>query len=287
MAVNERDEMLREMARHRGFRLVKSRRRKPGAGDYGRYGLTDARNGKECFGFGSRGLEASAEEIEQFLRGKSQAEWKSSLTAPSEPLRTRPRKQVLPELRERSRPAPQPRAPRSERSRARQPAAREPAAQRHTRQPAPPRPEVQLRIREAAPGDAEAVSRLLGEIGEHVDTRALRKTIQALARQDCPLLVADQDGVLGCAGWQTMLIPQYTLPVGRITLLVTAKSARRRGIGTALLHAVEGCFRRKKCLTIELVHDIELSSANSFLRERGYKRSGYRFARELSDGDSD
>ena len=63
-ADKQRDLMLREMAQHRGFRLVKSRRRKPG-GDFGRYGLADAKTGQDCFGIGKDGsLEASADEIE-------------------------------------------------------------------------------------------------------------------------------------------------------------------------------------------------------------------------------
>jgi hypothetical protein len=45
----ERDKMLREMAQHRGFKLVKSRRRKPG-GDFGRYGLTMRRRGRTASG---------------------------------------------------------------------------------------------------------------------------------------------------------------------------------------------------------------------------------------------
>ena len=50
-----RDAMLREMAKHRGFKLVKSRRRKPG-GDFGRFGLVDAKTGQDCFGIGKHGL---------------------------------------------------------------------------------------------------------------------------------------------------------------------------------------------------------------------------------------
>src|SRR5688572_17901095 len=64
----EEVEALREMAANRGCRLVRSRRRKPG-GDFGRLGLADLKSGKEVFGFGRKGLEATPEEIESFLRG--------------------------------------------------------------------------------------------------------------------------------------------------------------------------------------------------------------------------
>lgn len=70
---SEKDEALRAMATHRGFRLVKSRRRKPG-GDFGRYGLADA-DGKPAFGMAKDGLAASADEIEAFLREGERATW--------------------------------------------------------------------------------------------------------------------------------------------------------------------------------------------------------------------
>ncbi|HEY0621561.1 cupin domain-containing protein [Sphingomonas sp.] len=73
---SERDEELRESARNRGLRLVKSRRRKAG-GDFGKYGLKDA-EGKELLGFGEAGLTASADEIETYLRGAMRSDWKEA-----------------------------------------------------------------------------------------------------------------------------------------------------------------------------------------------------------------
>lgn len=70
---------LGDLAENRGCKLVKSRTRTPGRGDYGRFGLKDAKTGREVFGFGGRGLTASPEEIEQFLRGNAAATWKSSV----------------------------------------------------------------------------------------------------------------------------------------------------------------------------------------------------------------
>jgi ribosomal protein S18 acetylase RimI-like enzyme len=73
------DEALRELAENRGCKLVKSRIRTPGRGDHGRFGLKDAKSGREMFGFGSKGLTASPGEIEQYLRGDAAATWKSSV----------------------------------------------------------------------------------------------------------------------------------------------------------------------------------------------------------------
>jgi ribosomal protein S18 acetylase RimI-like enzyme len=69
---------LRDMAANRGCKLVASRVRTPRKGDYRRYGLKDAKTGKDVFGFGKRGLTGTPEEIEQFLRGDAAATWKAS-----------------------------------------------------------------------------------------------------------------------------------------------------------------------------------------------------------------
>ena len=73
------DEDLRELAENRGCKLVKSRIRTPGRGDYGHFALKDAKTGREVFGFGKKGLTATPEEIESFLRGNAAATWKSSV----------------------------------------------------------------------------------------------------------------------------------------------------------------------------------------------------------------
>lgn len=77
------DRMLRTLAVNRGFRLVKSRIRTPGRKDYGKYGLKDAQTGKEAFGFSRHRLTASAEQIEEHLRGLAELGWKSSLRRPA------------------------------------------------------------------------------------------------------------------------------------------------------------------------------------------------------------
>jgi len=80
LASGGRDSALRELAANRGLKLVRSRRRTPGKGDYGRYGLTDAA-GAKLIGFGRSGLTATAAEIEAYLHEGSAAGWKTSLRA--------------------------------------------------------------------------------------------------------------------------------------------------------------------------------------------------------------
>ena len=87
MTDRERDRALREIARVRGFKLVKSRRRKRG-GDRGKFGLADAGTGKEVLGFGDKGLEATAKDVEAFLRDQAGAAWARSVRGRKTPVKT-------------------------------------------------------------------------------------------------------------------------------------------------------------------------------------------------------
>ena len=77
--MSRRDQNLRRLAANRGFRLIKSRIRTPGRKDHGKYGLKDVQTDKEAFGFSRHRLTASADEIEEHLRGLAELGWKRSL----------------------------------------------------------------------------------------------------------------------------------------------------------------------------------------------------------------
>lgn len=88
--MSEQDDALREMARHRGLKLVKSRRRKAG-GDFGKYGLREA-TGEPAFGIDNDRLTATAEAIEAHLRGAMRADWAGSTKG----LKARPKAKPAP-----------------------------------------------------------------------------------------------------------------------------------------------------------------------------------------------
>jgi ribosomal protein S18 acetylase RimI-like enzyme len=259
---SEGDQVLRDMAKARGFKLAKSRRRKPG-GDFGKFGLTDAKTGKACFGVGARGLEASAKDIEAFLRTQTQADWKSSISAPEPKAKAPPPK----------------RKPAPERPARAQPKPRQanPVPVLRPESPPKPKPEPKLVIREAAARDVRAIAELIE--GDAPDPRRIASTMRALAKDGTPVLVADRGGIVGAVSYDPVRLLHHAGPIGRIGFLATAATARRQGIGTALLAEAERRLRKLGCESFELVTLIELSNANSFLRRHGYQRDGYRFTR--------
>jgi ribosomal protein S18 acetylase RimI-like enzyme len=267
MADGDPEDVLRDMAANRGCRLVKSRKRTPGAGDYGRYGLRDAKSGQDVYGFGAKGLTATAEEIEAYLRGGLRASWKQSLTAT-------------------------PAVPKAGKRKAHKAAPEKPEAEKQTRRspPAPPPPPPRapskpaLAVREAAPRDARAISGLLGELGFPVEAADVRNRLTALKKAGEPPLVADEKGVIGLLSWHVTPVLHRPTSVGRVTMMVVTQEARGRGVGAALLAEAEARVRAAGCALLEVTSNIELGGAHAFYRAQGYERTSYRFAKRFDAG---
>lgn len=246
MADKDRDAALREMARHRGLRLVKSRRRKPG-GDYGRYGLADQATGEQCFGFGANGLEASADEVEDYLRGRTASTWKKSLAAAGG------------KAGKAGKAKPKPPPPES------------------AKRKAPPSPE--LRIRDADSGDSEAIAALLPDefgasAGEVADRLAhLRRA------GELPLVAKLGGDVVGVITWHVTPVLHRPAPVGRITFLQVDEGSQRKGIGRALVEAAEARLAKHGCKLIEVTSNVKLTQAHKFYRALGFERTSFRFAK--------
>lgn len=273
----DREKMLRDMAANRGCKLVKSRRRKPGTGDYGRYGLKDAGSDREVFGFGSDGLTALPEEIEAFLRKGAVSDWKSSLAAAASaandegtPVPRRKTRKEEPE--EKPKPAKKPKLRVVEKEEAPPPPPPPPP-------PRAPPPRPILKIREARPADAEGLASLI----EGANAKGLAARLSRLRKAGEPPLVADEGGnIVGAAAYHAIPLLQEEAPLGRISFLVVAPSHRRRGIGRALVEEAEARLADLGCARVEALAEIELGAAPDFFRRLGWERAAYRYARNLS-----
>lgn len=293
------DETLRDAASHRGLKLIKSRKRKAGVGDYGLFGLVDSA-GKALFGVGGDGLTATARQIADYLRKGEASTWAES--AKVTPARAR---DEAPERRASSdddTPPPsaiKPRPRRSERpagqsDRAPKPAAKsmppepEPAPRKPSSKPASkpaqrlevesekaPPPAV-LVIRKARPADADAIRVLMTDIGFAGTKQEMARALAAATARKEPVLVADRDAVIGVLVWH--IVP--TLQVGRIariTAIVVDENERRAGIGRALYEAASDEWAKRKVTIIEAMSEIAVRNANGFFRALGFEQASYRF----------
>jgi len=234
-------EELRELAENRGCQLVKSRIRTPGRGDHGRFGLKDAKTGRAVFGIGKKGLTATPEEIEQFLRGNAAATWKSSVGSAKR--------------------APKPKA--------------------ETRPTPKPKPAPKLVLRDARPGDAAAIAALIETLGYEAAAADVKRRLGAFAKAGGQAIVAEKGKLIGILTTEMMAVLHRPKPVGRISMLVVAEEARGAGIGGALVAEAEKRLATKGCGLIEVTSNRKLLRAHVFYEKLGYERTSYRFAKAL------
>jgi predicted N-acetyltransferase YhbS len=244
-----RDEALREAAANRGLKLVRSRVRTPGKGDYGRYGLTDA-EGAKLLGFGKTGLTATADEIEAYLHKGALADWKTSLRAAgAKP--PRPKKRAATGSVSKLEPEPE------------------------------PEPEPPLSVRPARPADSEAIAALVTELGFESTSADIRARLADAKKSRETPLVAERGGVIGVLAWHVTPVLHRPKPVGRITMMVVAEGERRSGAGRALVDSACAALRARGCGLIEVTSNVALSGAHGFYRRLGFERTSYRFAKGL------
>lgn len=266
------------MAEHRGMKLVRSRKRTAGVGDFGKFGLTDAA-GKPLLGIGKQGYTASAADVAQFLRGGAENSWK--LSAEREPQAKVPEKP-----RKLAGHAEEP-APIRRRAKT---AARPPARRRQDPPPPPrvkpvlrivepePLPAPELSLRPATAKDRKTLGRLLAQLADPPKRISLDANINAIGKAGAGLLVAEVGVAVGCCAWAVVPTLQHGL-VGRVTLLLVDGDHRRRGIGTALITAAEKALAKAGCATIEVMSDTMIDNAHNFFRALKFGQKSYRFVR--------
>ncbi len=138
-------------------------------------------------------------------------------------------------------------------------------------------------IRLAQDADSSAVARLIrdvfaeyeGIVFDLAELPELRSIRSHFDHKQGRFWVWQDDGgeVVGCVGISTI-----APATSELHKLYVKKSARRRGIGTALCELVEkeACLRATQ--RIELWTDVKFTDAHSFYERRGYVRSPERRA---------
>ncbi|MGW8202757.1 GNAT family N-acetyltransferase [Sphingomonas bisphenolicum] len=310
------DQRLREMAEHRGFKLVKSRRRKPGSGDYGKFGLTQA-DGKPLLGIGEAGLTASASDIEAYLRKGSVSTWKASAEtvparAASKPDRSmgqdddvenapviRPRRrnaairksdfggatsgrQAVQSTGEQKTDVEQrSRSSKSGGGRSQTEAGPNVTANTDVHSPPPPAPASKLDIRVVKPGDAAGLAKLLRQLAHvDIDEPGIARNLEAARKAKGGMVVAELGKLVGCCAWALVPTVQHGM-IGRITMILVDEDHRRRGIATDLFKAASYALSKAGCTRVEAMSDIEIRNAHGFFRTLQFEQTSYRFARDL------
>ena len=140
-----------------------------------------------------------------------------------------------------------------------------------------------IEVRPARPADAADIGALLGELGYPTSPELARERLAALAGDDNAVLIA-VDGAgraLGVIGLHHMPVLHRGGRVAYITALVTASSARGRGVGRALVESAERWARAAGCRRLTVTSAERRSDAHAFYEACGMPYTGRRFAKPL------
>jgi ribosomal protein S18 acetylase RimI-like enzyme len=140
-----------------------------------------------------------------------------------------------------------------------------------------------VRIRPPADSDADAIARLMGELGYPSTPERVRARLERVAGDDgYAAFVAEVDGaVAGFLGLQTGWAYEHDRPFARILTLVVDARMRRRGVGARLVELAEGWARERGAYVLMLTTNVRRQEAHRFYESVGFSRTGYRYALAL------
>src|SRR5262245_15637300 len=139
-----------------------------------------------------------------------------------------------------------------------------------------------IQIRPASAADAPALSQLFHELG--FPSSAAEITDRLKAMPSLVLVAIEAGEVVGTATTNIMHVLHRPRPVGRLSALIVAEKQRGKGIGQALVHAVEESLRARGCGLLEVTSNLERQDAHAFYQHLGYEITSYRFKKILLDG---
>ena len=139
-------------------------------------------------------------------------------------------------------------------------------------------------VRSATAADADAVARMIAELGYAVTAEEVTARLAAIEEGGQAVLVAEIDGeVVGCLSTSMMSVLHRPAPLGRISMMVVDERYRSRGIGAQMVSAAEQLLLGKGCALVEVTSNLRRVDAHRFWERVGYERTSARFARQVRD----
>jgi N-acetylglutamate synthase-like GNAT family acetyltransferase len=141
---------------------------------------------------------------------------------------------------------------------------------------------VGVSIREARAGDAEAIARLLGQLGYPAAPESIAPRVGRLRAAGDDVVVAELDGqIVGLAQLHVSPALEYDGEVAKLAAIVVDERRRGEGIGRSLVEAMEARARERACVLFFLTTAEHRSGAHAFYGRIGLERTGRRFAKKL------
>jgi GNAT superfamily N-acetyltransferase len=144
---------------------------------------------------------------------------------------------------------------------------------------------VTIQLRNATDGDSVAIAALLGELGHPASAADLPARMRAVVGEGGAVVLAvDTSGeVLGVMSLARHVVIHAPGPVAYITALVTASSARRRGVGQLFVEAAKRWAREAGCVRLTVTSAEHRADAHAFYPACGMPYNGRRFSTVIGD----
>jgi GNAT superfamily N-acetyltransferase len=140
-----------------------------------------------------------------------------------------------------------------------------------------------VNVRRARLDDAEAIAALMAQLGYDVPAAAVANRLQRLGERRDVLVATDGERVVG---WAALLVDEPFVEGFGAFLegFVVDEAVRSRGIGVALLEAVEARARERACGEIRVQSNVLRERAHSFYERNGYSKvkAQYQLRKTLS-----
>jgi ribosomal protein S18 acetylase RimI-like enzyme len=141
-----------------------------------------------------------------------------------------------------------------------------------------------IAIRPATLADADALARLMCDLGYPTSSRQMKQRLTAILRDATyqTFVACDGDTIAGVIG--TRVGPMYELdhPYGQIMALVVAEDYRRHGVGLMLVHAAESHFIEQGAGVSIVTSAHRRADAHAFYERHGYAFDGRRYKKSLT-----
>lgn len=148
-----------------------------------------------------------------------------------------------------------------------------------------PKGSSHLIIRPAIVDDADSLTLLLEQLGYPSDTERVRRRLVRLFEDPSSYVLVAMIGadVVGVAALHVTPLLEHDQSAGQLIALCVDIRHRRKGIGRALINAVEQEATQIGCDAVVLNTGEHREAAHDFYRALGYASTGRRFVKSLED----
>ncbi len=143
--------------------------------------------------------------------------------------------------------------------------------------------EADLAVRRAEVGDAAALADLMTQLGYPTRTSEMEMRMEGIrADKNYATFVAVSGGkVCGMIGTRTSYSYEHNSPGAAILALVVSDKMRGRGVGRALMTAMEHDLAQKNIRRVAVYTHFRRTDAHEFYEKVGYTKNGFRLIKEL------